>query len=74
MKDKGDYYLETSIISLIFSYGIRDGRTLEKTISTKVQHHNYQHHKLPISMDPLGYGNLIHKTDNVHFIQVNEKN
>lgn len=26
IKNKGDYYLETSIISVIFSYGIRDGK------------------------------------------------
>ena len=74
IKDKGEYYLETSIISIIFSYGIRDGKAPDKTISTKVQKHNYQHHKLPITMNPLEYGKLIHKIGNSYVIQVNDKN
>jgi hypothetical protein len=74
MVNKGDYYLEQSIISLVFSYGIREGRALEKEINTQVLYHNYQHHKLPITMDPLEYGRLIKTIGNIYFIQVNDKN
>ena len=74
IKDRGEYYLEQSIISIVFSYGIREGRALEKVIQTQVQYHNYQHHKLPITMDPLQYGRLIKNIDNTYFIQINDKN
>lgn len=59
MEDKSEYSLETSLTSLIFSYGIRDGRAIEKEINTEIQYHLYHHHKLPITMDPLKYGKLI---------------
>jgi hypothetical protein len=74
IQDRGEYYLEQSIISIVFSYGIRDGRALEKIIQTKVQYHNYQHHKFPITMDPLQYGKLIRKFENNYIIQINDKN
>lgn len=74
MQDRGEYYLEQSIISIVFSYGIRDGRALEKVIQTQVQYHNYQHHKLPITMDPLKYGRLIKNVGNIYFIQIKDKN
>jgi len=72
--DKGGYYLETSIISLVFTYAIRKGRALEKVINTNIHYHNYQHHKLPITMNPLEYGKLLDKIGNTYFIQVNPKN
>lgn len=74
MKDRSDYYYEQSIISIVFTYAIRDGRALEKIISNKIQFHNYQHHKLPITMDPLEYGDLLYHNDNNYAIQVNETN
>ena len=74
IQDRGEYYLEQSIISIVFSYGIRDGKAIEKNIDTKIQYHNYQHHKLPITMDPLQYGKLIRKFDNNYIIQINDKN
>ena len=74
MVDKGGYYLEQSILSLVFTYAIRKGKALEKVINTDVQYHNYQHHKLPITMDPLKYGKLIDKFGDTYVIQVNPKN
>jgi hypothetical protein len=53
--------LEESINSLIFTYAIRKGKALEKVINTNIQYHNYQLHKLPITMNPLEYGKLIDK-------------
>ena len=74
IKDKSDYYHEQSIISIVFTYAIRDGRALEKSLSNNIQFHNYQHHKLPITMDPLNYGDLLYKNENNYVIQVNETN
>lgn len=74
MVDKGGYYLEQSIMSLVFTYAIRNGKAKEKIINTNIQYHNYQHHKLPITMNPLEYGKLIDKFENTYIIQVNPKN
>jgi len=74
MENKSEYYLETSITSIIFSYGIRDGRAIEKVINTDIQYHLYHHHKLPITMDPLKYGKLIDRFEDRFVIQVNPKN
>lgn len=74
MKDKSEYYNESSISSMIFSYGIRDGRAIEKVISNDTQFHLYHHHKLPITLDPLNYGKLLERFGNTYVIQVNPKN
>jgi hypothetical protein len=74
MYDKGDYYLEQSITSIIISYGIRSGKAPDNQIKIETVFQNYQHHKLPITVDPLKYGKLIDKTDNKYIIQVNNKN
>jgi hypothetical protein len=68
MVDKGGYYLEQSILSLIFTYAIRKGKALEKVINTNIQYHHYQHHKLPIIMNPLEYGKLIDKFGDTYVI------
>jgi hypothetical protein len=74
MVDRGEYYNESSIISFAFSYGVRDGRALEKVISTDVNYQNLNHHKLPITMNPLKYGRLIDQNDNKYTIQINDTN
>jgi len=74
MIDKGGYYLEQSIISLTFTYAIRKGKAIEKVINTNIQCHNYQHHKLPITMNPLEYGKLIDKFGDTYIVSVNPKN
>lgn len=74
IQDKSEYYKETSMISFTFSYGVRDGRADAKLISTDVSYQNYYHHKLPITMNPLKYGFLIRKQDNVYTIQINDTN
>lgn len=74
MEDKGEYYTESSMTSFTISFGIRDGRALEKVISTNVSYLNYYHHKLPITMNPLKFGELIEKVGNKYFIQINDNN
>jgi hypothetical protein len=59
MVDKGEYYKEQSIISITFSYGVREEKAMDKIISTNVEYQNYYHHKLPITMNPLKYGKLL---------------
>ena len=70
--DRGEYYLDSSIIKIIFSYGIRDGKASEKSIRAKTQFHNYQHHNLPITMNPLEYGKLMRRFDSEYWIQISE--
>lgn len=74
MQDKSEYFNEQAIISITFSYGIRDGRALEKVINTDVSYQNYYHHKLPITMNPLEYGRIIRKINNIYFMQINDSN
>lgn len=74
MRDRSEYYNESSIISFTYSYGLRVGRAIEKLISTDIAYQNYYHHKLPITMNPLKYGFLIRKQDNVYTVQINDTN
>lgn len=74
MVDKGEYYKEQSIISITFSYGVREEKAMDKIISTNVEYQNYYHHKLPITMNPLKYGKLLWKQDNVYTVQINDTN
>jgi len=74
MIDRSEYYNETSMLSFTISYGIRDGRAVNKVISTDITYQNYYHHKLPISMNPLKYGILIRKQENVYTMQINDTN
>jgi hypothetical protein len=76
MEDKSEYYKTTNMISMIFSYSIKKGRAKDKVIteSYNVQYQDYQHHKLPITMNPLEYGKLIDRIDNNYIVQVNDTN
>jgi hypothetical protein len=69
LKDKSDYYKETAINSIVFTYAIREGRSPEKLLISKIQ---YQDHKLPITMDPLKYGKLLFQQNNKYAIQIND--
>ena len=76
MEDKSEYYKETSIKTMIFSYNIKKGRTKDKftTDSNMLKYQDYRHHKLPITTNPLEYGKLIRQKDNEFFVQINETN
>nr|YP_009487265.1 hypothetical protein [Russula foetens]AWB36167.1 hypothetical protein [Russula foetens] len=76
MDDKSEYYNEQIIKSMIFSYTIKKGRAKDKITfeSSDLQYQNYQHHKLPITMNPLEYGKLIDHNDNKYWVQVNRTN
>jgi hypothetical protein len=38
-----------------------------------IKYQNYKHYKLPISINPLEYGKLIFKTDNIYIIQITSR-
>jgi hypothetical protein len=76
MEDKSEYYKTTSISSIVFSYNIKRGKAKEKINlnNTNFIYQDYQHHKLPITTNPLEYGKLIQVIDNKYIIQINETN
>ena len=76
MDDKSEYYKEEFIKSMIFNYTIKRGKAKDKvTFETMdLQYQNYQHHKLPITMNPLEYGKLVDQINNKYWVQVNRTN
>jgi hypothetical protein len=76
LDNKADYYKELALKSMIFSYTIKKGKAKEKITfdSLDVKYQNYQHYKLPITMNPLEYGRLIEQTDNKFTMQINDTN
>jgi hypothetical protein len=74
MEDKTEYYKEQALNSIIFSYTIRKGLAKEKVTFDNInfKYQNYKHHKLPITMNPLEYGDLIRNIDNVFVVQINK--
>lgn len=61
---KNNYYNETPINSLIFSFGFKNEKLSEKeTINSNVNFQNYENNKLVISFNPLDYGKLILKNE-----------
>ena len=39
-----------------------------------IKYQNYKHYKLPITINPLDYGKLITKIDDLYIIQINKTN
>lgn len=77
IEDKTEYYKTTNMISMVFSYNIKNGRAKDKVIlkrSNNIQYHDYQHHKLPITVNPLEYGILMEQIDNKYWVQINKTN
>jgi hypothetical protein len=76
MENKSDYYKEEFLKSMIFSYTIKKGKAKEKIASNNIdlEFQNYKHHKLPITMNPLEYGELLEQDDNKFTVQVNKTN
>jgi hypothetical protein len=77
MEDKSEYYKTTNIIGMIFSYNIRKGRAKDKIIlenNINLQYQDFEHHKFPITINPLEYGILIRQKDNEYWVQINKTN
>jgi DNA polymerase type B, organellar and viral len=63
MEFKSEYYNETQIESFIFSYGFKDGKIKNKTISkSNLTFQNYKNNKLVISFNPLDFGKVLNIT------------
>jgi hypothetical protein len=59
MKFKSEYYNESQIDSIIFSYGFKQGRIQDKDkIKLNVNYITIDKMKLPISMNPMDFGKL----------------
>ena len=69
-------YKDREIGSFVFSYGIRDGKAKSRPVAvgSDVPRQRFSHFKLPITTDPLSYGNLIRYTqfDNTYVVQVSD--
>jgi hypothetical protein len=62
MKFKSEYYNETQIDSIIFSFGFKDDKINRKdNLSININFQNYKNYNLPISMNQVDYGRLIMK-------------
>jgi hypothetical protein len=63
---KTDYYIETPIKNIIYSYGIRKGKSSNLELKNKnkqnVTTQLYYNNKLPITFNPLDYGIIIQET------------
>ena len=59
---KSEYYIETQIESLIFSYGFKKGPApIKKAFIENIEYQDYLNNKIPISCNPLDYGKLTTK-------------
>jgi hypothetical protein len=62
MKFKSEYYNETQMKEIIFSYGFKDGKIDNKenlNFTGSIQ--NFKNINLPISMNPIDFGRLINQ-------------
>ena len=73
-----DAYKSTPINAITFAYAICDGKISSNIqINSNVKFHTiYNRYKLPISLNPLDYGPLIHKdiNQNIYVIKLNKLN
>ena len=61
---KSEYYNNNKIENLIFSFGFKDGKAENKTLTSFVgSYHSFGNLKIPISLNPLDFGKLINKIE-----------
>nr|YP_010384620.1 DNA polymerase [Russula rosea]UHA57019.1 DNA polymerase [Russula rosea] len=64
MKFKSEYYNETQIESIIFSYGFKKGKIPDKQkFNFAGTFQKYKNNRIPISMDVMDYGKLINQNN-----------
>jgi hypothetical protein len=75
MINMGDYYSQSDITKIIFTYGFKKGEITENFSKSEINLMNFKDMKLPISLDPNDYGKIINKTliseGNIYHIQDN---
>jgi len=76
---KSNVYKEQEIIKIIVSFGVRNGKAIIKKNKNDHQfnpktilYQNYKHYDLPVTLNPLNYGTLIHfyKSKNMYLVQI----
>jgi len=70
---KTEVYKETPIVSLRFSYKINKGPAPDKLIDPNIPFQTYYNNKLPITIDPKGFGEIIDHEANKWTIGLNDK-
>jgi hypothetical protein len=75
MANMGDYYNQSPITNIIFSYGFKKGEITENFSKTEINLMNFKDMKLPVSINPNDFGKIINKTSmyegNIYHIQDN---
>lgn len=70
MEFKSEYYNETQIESIVFSYGFKKGSApIKETFIENIQFQDYKNNKLPISYNPEDYGKLTIKNHFENYVQ-----
>ena len=72
-QDKANYYYGTFTDKIEISYNIKTGMNTY-LIKSGVIYHSHNHYRLPITMNPLSYGNLITTYDNSYVSQLDNNN
>jgi hypothetical protein len=76
MESKANFYKESQIEFLIFSYGFKEGKIENKPIiNTNITYQNYKDNNLVISMNPLDFGIISDKLefkDYIYYILQNQ--
>lgn len=62
MENMGDYYNQSPIQRIIFSYGFKRGEISEVLSKKEINLINFKDMKLPISIDPNDYGKILSET------------
>jgi len=67
-------YIVTPILSIIFSYGIRNGKIIPDLVigNKETKYQIYYNNKLPIAIKPEDYGNVLTKKNNQYIISVSK--
>jgi DNA polymerase elongation subunit (family B) len=65
-------YKDREIMSIIFSYGVREGKAKVREVKVEVPHQNFNHYKLPLTTDPLQFGSPIVLGESMSFVQVSK--
>nr|YP_009517256.1 RNA polymerase [Tephrocybe rancida]YP_009517279.1 RNA polymerase [Tephrocybe rancida]AYE93176.1 RNA polymerase [Tephrocybe rancida]AYE93177.1 RNA polymerase [Tephrocybe rancida] len=80
MELKSDTYNTLPVLSIVFSYGFRDGLSTPfrgpscpLTPKARSKYQTYYNNKLPVAFNPLDYGELMIKNNNVIWVRINDK-
>ena len=74
MESMGDYYNQSPITKIIFSYGFKRGEITEIFSKSEINLINFKDMKLPISIDPNDYGKILEtfKTSEVNIYTIQD--